>query len=622
MVAENPLDSGRKIGKNGGLMCPKGLKGHGINTLKRMAQGLFALAVLLAMCSSVWAAKADLIPVRAAVDAGDYDKALSLLQPVMTAGEQSGEAYYLLGQIHLGKQSWAEAETALAEAVNKKRYTEHEALIAYARALIANKKSAEVAALIEKPLAKTKDPKKAAALKHALGLAEMANANYSKAQEWLLGARVDDESNLKYREALGDAYYAGQIYPLALSEYEAVMAADSSRVDLMFRVAQAYYQQKRLSEARPLLVDVLKRDSTFDDAYFLLANIYMIGAQSKSGGDPLSQYRAALSLYRKVREVDPKANPVLVAKNIATVYYLLNAHDSAIVELQNAINTGASDPELYYYLGRSNRLLNNHQAAIDAYKKYRQLREAETPPYQWTKEDAELFSQTAASMEALKDSSLALEIADNYKRAAELNPSDPQLVSKQAMALYTAERYPEAAVEFEKLVQVAPTDARVFFNASLPYLKMQNNDRAVELLLKAAELDTSSDASYRGRAYKIAGPILIKVGRTTEAQKCYRWLVEREPDVCDHRQWFGFSLFSTKDYAGALPHLKRAYDCLKTKSECDKQLNEVRWWYGYALYETGQKDESYKLLELVVKCSPGHADAKSLMARIDEEIVE
>lgn len=603
-------------------MCPKGLKGHGINTLRHMAHGLFAAALLLLVATSVWAAKADLIPVRGALEVGDYDKALSLLQPVMNAGEQSGEAYFLLGAIHLGKQNWTEAETALAEAVNKKRYNEPEALIAYGKALIGVKKSAEVPAILEKPLAKTKDPKKAAALKHVLGLAEMANGNYSKAQEWLLGARFDDEENLTYREALGDAYYAGQIYPLALSEYEAVMAADSSRVELMFRVAQAYYQQKRLTEARPMLVEVLKRDSTFDDAYFLLANIYMIGAQSKSGGDPLSQYRAALSLYRKVREVDPKANPVLVAKNIATVYYLLNAHDSAIVELQNAINTGATDPELYYYLGRSNRLLENHQAAIDAYTKYRQLREAENPPYQWTKADAELFSQTAASMEALKDSSLSLQIAENYKRAAELNPDDPQLVSKKAMAYYNADRYPEAAVEFEKLVQLSPNDARVFFNAALPYLKMQNNDRAVELLLKAAELDTAADASYRSRAYKIAGPILIKVGRTTEAQKCYRWLVDREPDVCDHRQWFGFSLFSTKDYAGALPHLKRAYDCLKSKSECDKQLNEVRWWYGYALYETGQKDESYKLLELVVKCAPGHADAKSLMARIDEEIVE
>jgi len=34
------------------------------------------------------------------------------------------------------------------------------------------------------------------------------------------------------------------------------------------------------------------------------------------------QYRNALSLYRKVRDVDPDANPVLVAKNIAKVYYL------------------------------------------------------------------------------------------------------------------------------------------------------------------------------------------------------------------------------------------------------------------------------------------------------------
>jgi len=43
----------------------------------------------------------------------------------------------------------------------------------------------------------------------------MANGNYSKAQEWLLGGACRDEDNLAYREALGDAYYAGQIYPLA-----------------------------------------------------------------------------------------------------------------------------------------------------------------------------------------------------------------------------------------------------------------------------------------------------------------------------------------------------------------------------------------------------------------------
>ncbi len=621
-MAENPLDSRCKIGKNKGLMYAGGPRGHSVKALKHMARSLCLAILVFATALTAWAVKSDLVPVRAAVEAGDYDKAMGLLQPLMNSGEQSGEAYFLLGLIHYGKEQWADAEKALAEAVTKKRYDDQEALVAYGKALIKAGKPAEVAPLLEKPVAKTKDPKKAAALKHVLGLAEMANGNYSKAQEWLLGARVDDEENLVYREALGDAYQKGQIYPLAKGEYEAVLAADSTRVDLMFRIAQTAYQQKQLSEARPLLIEVLKRDSTFEEAYFLLANIYMIAAQSKSGGDPASQYKAALSLYRKVREVDPEVNPVLVAKNIATVYYLLNAHDSAIVELQNAIDAGAKDPELYFYLGRSNMLLNNYQAAIDAFVKYRELRDAEDPPYQWTKSDAELFWRTAVCMEALKDTSLALQIAENYRRAAELDPEDTRSVGGQAMALYNADRYPEAAVEFEKLVQSSPNDPRVLFNASLPYLKMQNNGRAVELLLKAAEVDTSAEASYRGRAYKIAGPILIKLGRPAEAQKCYRWLVEREPDVCDHRQWYGFSLFSTRDYIAALPHLKRAYDCLKSKPECDKQLNEVRWWYSYALNENGQKDEAYKLLELVVKCSPQHADAKSLMNRIDEETVE
>lgn len=621
-MPENPLDSGRKIGKNRRLMRPEGLKGHCMKMLRHTVHGLVAACALTAFAVLGWAAKADLIPVRAALDAKDFDRALSLLQPVMSAGEQSGEAYYLLGAIQVGKGNWTEAETALAEAVNKKRYNEPEAYLAYGQSLIGAGKPAEVGPLLEKTLAKTKDPKRAAALKHVLGLAEMANGNYSKAQEWLLGARVDDEENLVYREALGDAYQKGQIYPLAKGEYEAVLASDSTRVDLMFRIAQTAYQQKQLNEARPLLIDVLRRDSTYDEAYFLLANIYMISAQSRSGTDAIDQYKAALSLYRKVRQVDPTANPVLVAKNIATVYYLLNAHDSAIVEIQNAINTGVTDPELYFYLGRSNMLLGNYEQAIDAFTRYRTAREAEDPPYVWTKSDAELFWRMANSMEALRDSTYWPQIADNYKRALELDPEDMRSMNAYPTVLHKLGRYTEAAVEFDKLVQRNTGDARTLFNASLPYLESGDNQKAVELLLRAAEADTSSDLGYRTRAYKLSGPRLIKMGRTTEAQRCYKWLVDREPDVCDHRQWYGFTLFSTKDYAAAVPHLQRAYKCNEQQGGDPCKYNELRWWLGYALYESGDKDGAYNHLEQVVKCSPSHADAKSLMARIDEEIVE
>jgi tetratricopeptide (TPR) repeat protein len=267
-------------------------------------------------------------------------------------------------------------------------------------------------------------------------------------------------------------------------------------------------------------------------------------------------------------------------------------------------------------------LLSNYQQAIDAFQKFRSAREAENPPYRWTKADAELFWRTANCMEALKDSSYWSQIADNYKRALELDPDDQRSLSAYATTLHKLARYAEAAVEFDKLVQKNTGDARTLFNASLPYLESDNNQKAVELLLKAADADTSADAGYRSRAYKLAGPRLIKMGRTAEAQKCYRWLVEREPDVCDHRQWYGFTLFSTKDYKAAVPHLQKAYKCNEQQGGNECKFNELRWWLGYALYEVGQKDDAYKLLEQVVKCSPSHADAKSLMARIDEEIVE
>jgi len=573
------------------------------------------------MASIVWAVKADLTPVRAALEAKDYDKVLSLIQPLIAAGESSGEAYYLLGSAQMGKGNWAEAETSLNQA-REKKYQEPEALLALAQVLIRVGRPADVESVLTKPLGKAKGPKEAAPYKHMLGQAALAMGRYSDAQTWLLGARVDDEDNLEYRMALGEAYFRGQVYPLAASEYEAILAADSNRVDVMYRLAETYYQLRRLSDAKPLLVKVLERDSTYHEAYFKLANIYMIVAQSRPGPEAQALYKAALSLYRKVRDVDPKADPVLVAKNIATVYYLLNAHDSAIVELQRAIETGAKDPELSFFLGRSNMLLGRYQEAITAFAGYRQARESADPPQPWAAADAELFWRTAMCMEALKDSTLLLQIADNYRRAAELDPNDDRSIGGLALTLHKLGRYTEAAVEFEKLVVRHPNDARTLFNAALPYLQSDNNEKAVEYLMRSAASDTSAEATFRSKAYKLAGPRLIKMQHISEAQQAYKWLMDREPNVCENVQWYGFSYFSQKNYPAAVPALRRALKCFEASGDNPCRYNEPRWWLAYALYETGEKDESYKMCEKVIQCDPKYADAKKLMDRIDDEIVE
>jgi len=56
------------------------------------------------------------------------------------------------------------------------------------------------------------------------------------------------------------------------------------------------------------------------------------------------------------------------------------------------------------------RLLGNHQAAIEAFQKYRELREAEVPPYQWTKEDADFVLADGGVDGSAEDTSLAQQI--------------------------------------------------------------------------------------------------------------------------------------------------------------------------------------------------------------------
>lgn len=579
------------------------------------------VVLVLIPCLLSAAPKPDLSSAQSAVTEKRFQAAIDLLLPVIQENQKNGDAQLLLGDAYAGLERWPEAEQAYSAAIENK-VKDNKGLVGLANTLIALGRAAEVPPLIEKPLAKAKAPAEAAVLKNLAGRAQFAMGNYSKAQEWFLGARYDDEQNLEYRIDLGRAYFAGQVYPLAASEYEAVLAADSTRLDLMFQLGEIYYQQRRLTEARGVFADLLHRDSTYHEAYFRLANIYMIAAQSKPVNEATDLYKAALSLYRKVRDVDPNADPVLVSKNIATVYYLLNAHDSAMVEIQNAIDAGATDPELNFYLGRSRMLLGVNDKAIEAFTAYREKLEAQDPPHEWVPADAELFWRTAMCMEALEDTTLMPQIAENYRRAVQIDPTDERSIGGLALSNHKLGRYAEAAVEFEKLVVKHPTESRYLFNASLPYMQLNNNEKAVEYLVRAAENDTTQSLTYRERGYKLAAPRLIKMQRIAEAQAAYKWLIDREPDVCDHRQWYGFTLFSAKDYAGAAPHLRRAYKCFETMGGDACKYNELRWWLAYALYEAGEKDASYSLCEKVVECTPGNKDARDLMNRIDEEIVE
>jgi len=585
---------------------------------------LAAVTLLVALPTSgvlLSAPKVDLAPAEQALASGRFQEAVDILTPVIAADSKNGEAHLLLGDAYTGLFQWPQAQTAYQAAVDA-RVKDIRATVGLANCLIALGKPAEVSLLLTKPLEKLKDVKEAALVKNALGRAEIALGNYSKAQEWLLGARYDDESNIKHRLDLGDAYFLGQIYPLAATEYEAVLANDSTKLDVMYKLGETYYNQRRLTEARGIYTDLLGRDSTYHEAYFRLANIYMIAAQSRSLAEGADLYKAALALYRKVRAVDPQADPVLVSKNIATVYYLLNAHDSAAVELQNALDAGATDPELYFYMGRSNMLLGQYDKAIVSFQRYRQNLEQASPPHEWKKEDAEVFWRLANCLEALNDSTQMTQIIDNYQRAVQLDATDERSIAGLALAYHKVGRYAEAAVEFEKLVVAHPNESRHLFNASLPYMQLENNEKAVEYLLRAAQNDTTGDQAYRERAYKLAAPRLIKMQRIADAQTAYKWLVEKEPDVCDHYQWYGYTYFASRNYAAALPHLKRAYRCFEQLASGNCKHNELRWWLAYAQYEGGEKEAAYELCEKVVECTPDNRDARDLMNRIDEEIIE
>ena len=100
------------------------------------------------------------------------------------------------------------------------------------------------------------------------------------------------------RGALARIYVHGELYPQAISEIRAVLAADSQRVDMQLLLAYSYYKSGQRADATDICTQLIKRYAyTFD------ANRIMVDLLPGSTGAESTQ------IYRMhVSELDPYSN--------------------------------------------------------------------------------------------------------------------------------------------------------------------------------------------------------------------------------------------------------------------------------------------------------------------------
>ena len=94
----------------------------------------------------------------------------------------------------------------------------------------------------------------------------------------------------------------------------------------------------------------------------------------------------------------------------------------------------------------------------------------------------------------------------------------------------------------------------------------------------------------------------------------YQKLIAQEPNNCDHLQWYAFTYQIAQQYEQAVPHLERAYECMKRSGKKPCQMTDIIKWLATAYIQIPKPawDKAQPLIEQGLKCDPNDADFKEL----------
>lgn len=293
--------------------------------------------------------------------------------------------------------------------------------------------------------------------------------------------------------ARADAYYnftIGHIYELqyeatsspeyatrSIEAYKKAYALDPKSQVIGERLAEMYWKAQRIHDAVTEAQEILKRDPDNVQSRRLLGRIYLRSLGDVSTGSAQSETVAkAIDQYREINRLDPSDTES--ALWLARLYRLKNEHDKAEQVLKSILKT---DPENEPAVEQLTQLLMDEGKSVEAVT----LLEGITS-----------HSSSPVLLDLLGDAQTqAHELAkaeDAYRKAVDLDPSEPSHQRGLGQTLLAEEKFPEALKVYEKLSDLIPDDSDVYLRIAQIYRELHQLDKAEENLVKARQYSPGS----------------------------------------------------------------------------------------------------------------------------------
>jgi superkiller protein 3 len=561
-----------------------------------LAAGLGALSLAPAR-----EARADeLKDAKAAFQAGQLDDALKLFQKAASQGSAEGQAG--VGQVYLSRRQYEKAreafETAqkmdpllawpyhgqaevlriagkcdaaipLDQKANELDRKFPEATLSLGDCLTQMKRIPDAITVLTQG---TKWGKWRPRFLVALGYTELARDSLRSANVYFTQAREEAPTDPLPRKALGDFYLNKRgIADLAIPEYTAAVALDSSNVEMHYALAQGLYTGQRYNEALQEYLWVVARDPDFPPGQLGLGNLYYLSGPA----DPrrYQDARAPLEKYTQLMPEDGKGWSLL-----GRTYFYLRMKDEAVQALDKAEKLGAGSKEMYTVMGRLYSDRKEWDKALAAFAKgdpspRDQLTIAQIWVFQGNPARADssyraVIARDSTSSDAkfamVELAKLKFRVQDYpgtvelLQRRNALDPASDEAYYYIGLSYKEMKRYPEALDAFRRAATLAPNKSDRQFWLGVLYAQLDSIPQAKASLQRSLDLD--STGTFSGVAYRQLGFYSLLDKNYSEAIRLLERAVQRSDKDTQAWVWLGQGQQNSGNRQRAIESYKRALD--------------------------------------------------------------
>ena len=434
-------------------------------------------------------------------------------------------------------------------------------------------------------------------------------------------------------EATSRGDYATQ----AIDYYKKAYALDPKSPVIGERLAEMYWKAQRVHEAEAEAQALLKRNPNDAQTRRLLGHIYLrtLGNPGEATGQSETVNRA-VEQFKEVVRLDP--NDIESALWLARLYRLQNQHEKAEEVLRGILR---NDAENEASLEQLTQLLLDEGKSSEAIALLEGVTAKSSSPT--------LLDLLGDAYTQTKDLPKAEEA---YRKAVDLEPSEPSHQRGLGQTLLAEEKYSEALKVYQRLADLMPDDSDVYLRLGQIYRELHQPDKAEDALVKARQYSPGSlDVIYNeAMLYQSQGrfddAIRVLSEAVTQVKGQSASMASRRRFLGVLYQQLGQLYRDTQNYAAAintyeeLGHLgddedRRArllmMDTYRMAKDLPKALQtgkealakypkdaEIKSNYALLLGESNQTDEAVKLLRAQLSGAPADRDINLNIAQIYE----